>query len=92
MILILDILFLFVVKDPKKRPKVDLVVFQEKPLSERPKVKKSSKTIESSNGVKSHSANSVNGSTNGKALKETDNVSFFLQLSILIYLKLHIFI
>ena len=77
MILILDILFLFVVKDPKKRPKVDLVVFQEKPLSERPKVKKSSKTIESSNGVKSHSANSVNGSTNGKSLKETDNVSFF---------------
>ncbi len=68
-------MFLFITKDPKKRPKVDLVVFQDKPLSERPKVKKSPKANESSNGVKSHSANSVNGSTNGKALKETDNVS-----------------
>ena len=57
--------------DPKKRPKVDLLVFQDKLLSERPLNKKVTKSADSSNG---HS----NGfSSNGKASsvnKEADNV------------------
>lgn len=73
--------------DPKKRPKTDLVVFQDKPISERPGVKKPVKTTESSNGMTRH-ANGVNGSTNGKVptAKESDNVSNIWKLFLLMSL------
>ena len=53
--------------DPKKRPKDNLITFQDKPVPERPANKKPA-----------NPANGVHGSSNGKAPlvnKEPDNVS-----------------
>jgi len=57
--------------DPKKRPAEKLVVFPEKPVSERPETKKPAHPVKEANGVHGHS----NGKVPSSANKESDNVS-----------------